>query len=326
MKRAVLSLAALTFGALLLPARSSHGSAAIAATPTPAALQYDEINRTFMPPATPVPPGSFQTDYQAILSAASNGGSAQGGGIAGLMASAMSGNIDNPQKAMALMSLGNVTRYTYYKGWIRTDDLVAQRATIEKCLEHQYIILDLAKKTYAIQSTQPPCPATQVPGAPSHYSSTQPLPPGSADMTISGTSKDLGPLTIDGVATSGADYSVQTQLTNATGSCRGGDFAMAQTRYVSAISLPRAYCPLPNTMTGGGMMSAAPRGGCQTRMHVNGAISGFNDFDHLVMYSRMSMGRSNGVGIVVERGNVKWLSGSAADALFTIPAGFTQSG
>jgi hypothetical protein len=286
-------------------------------------LQYDEINRVIVPPATPPVPGTFQADYRAILSTASNGGgsSAPHGGIEGFMSSIMS----NPEQAMARMSLGNLVRYTYYKGWMRTDDPVAQRATIEKCEQHQYIVLDLAKKTYAIQSTQPPCPTTEMPGARPGGDQSQPAQPGSADLTVTGASSDLGALSIDGIATTGADYSMQMQTTNATGSCRDGDFKMAQTRYVSQIRVPRPYCPLPKTMTGAAMVSPASRGGCEPRMHVSGTPSGFNDFGRLVMYSRMGFGQNNAMAMVVERGNVTWLSGGDADALFTIPPGFTRA-
>ncbi len=307
MKRALLAFAVVTMAAFFVPVRAPLGSAAVAATPTPAALQYDEINRTIVPPATPPAPGTFQTDYQAILSA---------GNPADLMTSA-----GNPEELMARMSLGHVIRYTYYNGWIRTDDVVAQKATIEKCQQHQYIALDPAKKTYTIANTQPACPTSQMPsyGRPSSY---QPQP-GSADMALSGTLRDLGPLTIDDISTAGTEYGMQMQTTNATGSCRNGDFKMDQTRYVSQIRVPRAYCPLPRTMTNGGMISHGT--GCDPRMHVSGTLSGLNDADRLVMYSRMGIGQGGAGAVVIERGNVKWLSGAAAVALFTIPPGFTQS-
>ena len=39
---------------------------------------------------------------------------------------------------------------------------------------------------------------------------------------------------------------------------------------------------------------------------------------------RAAAGSGQGFGLIIERGNVKWLSGSEAEALFEIPAGFTQ--
>jgi hypothetical protein len=119
------------------------------------------------------------------------------------------------------------------------------------------------------------------------------------------------------------------KTTNATGSCRDGEFSMGVTKYISQVHVPRPYCPLPRTMTTGGMMTRASGGGCEPRMHVNGTMSGMNEGDRLVMYMRMAMGQSEGQGggmnMLVERGNVKWFSGGPADALFAIPPGFTQA-
>jgi hypothetical protein len=316
MKRLLLP-AALSIVAMLIPSIRSHGPAAVAATPTPAALQYDEISRMAMPPATPAPPGSFQSDYQTIMSGA---GKNENSGN-DLQAYA--------EEVMARMREGKLTRYAYYKGWIRTDDPVKQTAVIEKCQEHQYISLDLAKKTYKTTDTQPPCPTPKIPHVPM-MGNPGPQPqeqPGTVDMTMSGTSKDLGPLTIDSISTVGSDSSVSMAMTNAQGSCQNGSFAMTQEKYVSQIRVPRPYCPLPKTMTTGGMMSQGRMGGCEPRMHFSGSgTSMMNDLDRLVMYTRMEFGaQARGMAMVVERGNVKWFSGADADALFTIPPGFAQA-
>lgn len=311
MKRAVLVVAALVFAAFVTPIGRTHGGVAVAATPTPAALQYDEINRMALPPATAPPPGSFPVDYQAVLTAGNGGGD----DTAGMPEAA--------RKMMQRMKVGQLSRYAYYKGWIRTDDPAAQTAVIEKCQEHQYINLDLAKKTYTITTTQPPCPsaipamnANMMGGAPAEQ-------PGTVDMTMSGTSKNLGPLSIDGIATIGADNNMTMTMANSTGSCQNGNMNMSMTKYVSAIHVPRPFCPLPRTMTAGGM--AQRSGGCQPRMHFTGTGNAMSDGDRLVMYSLMNTNLGGrGAAIVIERGNVKWFSGADADALFSIPPDFTK--
>ena len=327
MKRAIWIVAGLALAAFLSPLDRPAGTAAVAATPTPAALQYDEINRAIVPPATPPAPGTFQSDFQNVIAAGPSG--ASGGSNHGL--GSMIGNMmggANPEQMMQRISLGHLTRYTYYKGWLRTDDPVEQTAVIEKCQEHQYITLDLAKKTYAITTTQPPCPTTagmpMRPGSGGSYRAE----PGTADMNFTGTSNDLGSLAIDGVSTVGYDQNMQMNTTNATGSCRDGSFSMEQTKYISQIHVPRPYCPLPRTMSTGGMMTRASGGGCEPRMHASGSLTMMNDGDRLVMYLRMAMGgeSAHGMNMVVERGNVKWFSGKDADALFEVPPGFTQSG
>src|SRR5271155_1691292 len=207
MKRGILIVAAVALGALLWPAGGMHPAAAVAATPTPVALQYDEITRMVMPPATPPAPGSFQVDFQAIMSNAtattasapgsepasptpaphhhglgslvgsimsgtvpeSNGGESSGGdqGDQGSGAMAGMGGMGGGQQMRQRMRMGTLTRLAYYKGWIRTDDPVMQTATISKCQEHQFISLDLAKKTYRITNTQPAChPMPNMPTGP----------------------------------------------------------------------------------------------------------------------------------------------------------------
>ncbi len=321
MKRAVLAAAAVAFAAFFVPATRTHVAIAAAATPTPAALQYDEINRMIIPPATPPAPGTFQTDYQTVMTPP-----AQHHGLGAVVNSVMG----NPEEMMNRMSRGNLTRYTFYEGMIRTDRPVEQTAIVEKCEQHQYVSLDLKNKTYTIENTQPPCPSPAgMPAQAGGDDSSRPAT-GTADITMSGTSNDLGPLAIDDIATVGYDQNLQMRTTNATGSCRDNNFSMAQTKYISQVRVPRPYCPLPKTMTTGGMMARSSGGGCEPRMHLRGSLAGVNDGDRLVMYLRMQFGQADssnggGMNMVVERGNVKWFGGPDADALFTIPAGFTES-
>jgi hypothetical protein len=147
--------------------------------------------------------------------------------------------------------------------------------------------------------------------------------PGTVDMTMTGTSKGLGPLTIDGIATVGSDNDMSMTMANATGSCQNGSFSTSMTKYVSQIHVPRPFCPLPRTMTAGGM--AQRNAGCAPRMHFSGTGNVMNDGDRLVMYSLMKFNAGRGGGaMVIERGNVKWFGGAQADALFSIPPDFTK--
>lgn len=304
---------------------------AVAATPTPAALAYDEITRMILPPATPPAPGSFQNDYAAIVNASSGQSQAneqaRAGGLAGMVGRMMGGNVPggNP---MAMMTAGHLMRYTYYRGWMRTDDPVGQTATIEKCDEHRYITLNLAKKTYAIANARPACatPAMPMEGRGRAPAAQE---PGTADLTMTSTAQSLGPMTIDGIATDGSDSSMHASMTNATGSCRDGSFSMSVIQYVSQIRVPRPYCPLPRTMSAAPMGAMGAGGGCKPTVHASGG--GFiNPADRLVMYSRIPVGAGgnggNGAGMnmVIERGNVKWFGGAPAEALFAIPPGFQQ--
>jgi hypothetical protein len=69
------------------------------------------------------------------------------------------------------------------------------------------------------------------------------------------------------------------------------------------------------------------RGGCKPTIH--GSTSGFasNDARFLAMYRLITMGTGNGqhMSNLLERGNFNWYYKPQADALFSIPPGFTQS-
>ncbi|HTU83760.1 MAG TPA: hypothetical protein VMF61_16650 [Candidatus Acidoferrales bacterium] len=330
MKRATIAFFALAAAALFAPPWIGRQAAAVAATPTPAALQYDEISRMIVNPATPPPPGAFSGDYQAIVAEQSSTAAKPQHGL-GAMLSAVTGNPEaagGVNAAMSVMRLGHLTRYTFYKGWIRTDDPLAQTATIEKCDRHQYIALDLAKKTYTVTDTQPACHTPPMPMGPMRPASTQ-AQPGTADLTMKTSAQNLGPMTIDGIATNGSAASVDMSMTNATGSCRNANFQMSVTSYVSQIGEPRAYCPLPRSIVPSTPSEMASRGGCRPAMHVSGGspMGWGQDADgRLAMYRRMAMSSPATMSMVIERGNVTWLSGTPADALFEIPPGFTQAG
>jgi hypothetical protein len=360
MRRGILGLTALgILIAALSGVRTGPTVASAAVGPTPVALQYDEIVRIVIPTATPPPPGSFLADYQAIVgNAGSQSASDQGasaatptpaphrGGLGGLIGSVLSGSAPsgggnqsggNPyagaMNSMQNMMSGHLVRYAYYHNWIRTDDVVGQTATISKCDVHQFITLDLAHHTYTMSDTTPKSCPSNVPmmGGYQGGSQQQQQAPGTADMTISGTATNLGPLTIDGIPTTGSSRSLSMNTTNATGSCKDNSMSMQMEQYVSQIVPPRPYCPITHSGVPQSPAEAVSSGGCKPRMHVDGAGvgAGFGDSGRqLVMYLRMNMqGGSGGGGMsmVTQRGNVKWLYTPQAEALFSVPPGFTQT-
>jgi len=324
-----------------------------AAAKKPVALQYDEIVRMALPPNTPPPPGAFQTDYAAIMAGMSATATAAPAtptpaprkhGLFGVIQqvvtgapsgdegedggqSVADGYAANAVNAMKKMQQGTLTRLTFYKNWLRTDDPVNRTATISKCDVHQYITLDLARKTYSIANTAPKCPPSGPSGYPGPGRTTvENEAPGTGDITFKNSATNLGPKTLDGIPTVGWDKTMEYSATNATGSCSNGDFKIVTLSYVSQIVPPRPYCPLPS---GGAPNpeSVIVHGGCKPRMH--NAMSGFGSIsDRLEMYLKMSVasGGQNGGGFatVTERGNVKWYEQPQADALFSVPPGFAK--
>jgi hypothetical protein len=345
----------------ILAAPAKHGDVAVAATPTPTpvALQYDQISRFIVAPATPPAPGSFSEDFQLAMSASPMPGSpgsnaatpapkhrGLGGLVGGMIPGMSSGNPGDasagaaPAGAMAMMNMmrtGHLMRYTFYytKGWIREDDPLAQTATISKCNEHIFITLDLAKKTYTQTSTQPaggncvemPSMSGGRPGGGSPQANTA---PGTEDLTISAKSQNLGPKTIEGIATSGNSSDLSMASTNATGSCQNAQFGMSTVTYISQIGKPRAYCPLssrPAVATDPTQVAA--RGGCKPAIHGSpGSMSAMNG-NKLEMYILLNYNsqesRGHAVGMLTERGHVAWLYTPQADQLFSIPPDFTAA-
>jgi hypothetical protein len=279
---------------------------AVAATPTPApvALQYDEIARVIVAPATPPAPGAFADDYKIAMSARPaqttsssfiqtppmqqqevQGGHAMVGPVSvpgepggSNTAESINDQVSNgagqnatssrSDRAGRAMRAGYLIRYTFYvsKYWIREDDPVMQTATITKCDEHTTTVLNLAKKTYVRTSIECPQPA------------------GSQPSTA--TAQDLGAQTIDGIATTGSSVS-----TSEHENC---------TAYVSKIPKPpgmpadQATCEQTNPM--------------------------------LAMYV-LTNTTANGRAAheVTERGHVTTLDASTADPLFEVPAGFSPA-
>jgi hypothetical protein len=234
-----------------------------------------------------------------------------------------------------MMQYGMLSRIAYYNGWVRTDDVVNKTAVIDKCQQHQMIYLDLGKKTYRIVDTSAhpdvkPCPAPEMPGAPQEEVENE--APGTADLNVSTAHQGLGGMTLEGVPTTGSTDTFTMSMTNATGSCKNGEFGVQTTRYVSNITPPRRYCPLPkleNVPTS--PTDVVVHGGCKPRFSTN-AMGGMSSWmrgdEKLEMYSRMSMTSGEGAGkfnTVTQRGNVKWLQKAEADALFSVPSDFTQA-
>ncbi len=303
-------------------------------TPAPVALQYDQITRMIAAPATPPPPGTFADDYQAALLATPspllarlNAYAASSGGNHAFN-SAMSA-------AMGMMTTllsGRPTRYTIYftKGWIRTDDTVAQTATISKCDQHTIITLDLAKKTYAQKTTESsdsPCVTAS--------SSPAPVPvrsPGTADLTTVSKVANLGPMTIDGIDTIGTSLNMTMTTTNATGSCHNGSMTATMVMYISKIGQPRAFCPLPeNPLNLSSLYNMASHVGCRPTMHLTADSSAATAFNpsNFQMYTlvdvQLPSAPKPSVNMLTERGHVAWLDQAQADALFTIPPDFTAA-
>ncbi len=336
----VLFVIAAMLPATLLLVRNGPPQPAAAAvlptpTPTPVGIAYDEITRMAFGNATPPPPGSFQPDYRRIIAdiPPANQPAPAAHGLAGMFGRMMGGqNLAQMTSGLNMMRDGTLKRYTFYwvRGWIRIDDPAAHTAQIEKCSEHQTILLDLARKTYRIVEMTEGGSAPPPPPAPRYGPAPPPAGPGTGVMTVSNKVQALGPKTLEGIHTRGFATTASMEMSKATGTCSNGAYGAATVEYISGIHKPRAYCPLPRTraMGMGGMPGA--RGGCKPRLVVRSS-GPTKPSGYLAMYRRTSFKAGNGAGahgtggaFVMERGNVDWFYNPDVPALFSIPAGFKQ--
>jgi len=356
-----LAICAVLLAFAALPARSV-GGAQPTPTPTPVAIAYDEVSRMVAPSSTPPPPGSFQADYQLALQGTSMTGTASEGastptpapkhhGLGGLLNTVTNpmGNAGPPGPQggppgmmggggamMNMMRYGHAVRYTFYwsKNWEREDDPVAKIATITKCPQHQIIHLDLAKQTYTIEDTSPHAASCDT------STTAQPMmggrmnaQPGTADMTLKSTTQNLGPKTLENIPTTGSSRAFDMVMSNATGSCRDGQFGMTTVAYVSGIHKQRAYCPLSMPkFVASSAGEAISSGGCKPTMHsqtTGNPMANTSDFLEMYLLTTMHQGAASsggsGFSQLLERGNVDWLYKPQADPLFEVPPGFTQA-
>jgi hypothetical protein len=324
------------------------------AAPMATGMQYDEINRLLPAPATPPPPGSFAADVAAIESPSPEPKKKHG-----LIGALVSGNLNDlagdqvsnaltrmlgPAFAeLASLTQGRVERYSFYGSWTRVDDILAKTATIRKCDLHQVIELDLDKKTYRIVDTSP-SPATSAapsPPAAGHRPPppASPEPPGSGVLDLTRIVRALGTMLIDGVNTSHFASTNSVAMTQATGSCRDGNFSIAHDQYLSGFVEPHALCPVDFNAHATRTYPRQPaqlvaRGGCRPTVteHSSGPPV---PAGKLALYSLMTLSSSGSstktstaspaasFSFLTERGNLHAL-GALDRSLFEIPSEYTK--
>ncbi|GAC1535566.1 MAG: hypothetical protein NVS2B17_05990 [Candidatus Velthaea sp.] len=359
-------LAAFAFFALVAPATPN-------ASPPPG-LQYDELVRVVIG-ATPPPPGNFQADVAAINSpvpvAATTAAPRKRGlsGLGSLAGAVLSGqNVGEAAAGMAVSNVidaqmdrvlsaaagsyaaafrglvnGKVERHAFYNGWERVDDLAAQTATIRKCNLNQVVKLDLAKKTYSIydptsEPVDSPAPASPPSKRGRNAETPQPEAPGTAVADFSQTVRPLGPQRIEGLDTAGYDDQTTFAVTQASGSCRNGNFGFASRAYYSKLAQPVSVCPItparrryPETP-----VNMVASGGCRPTFtaHKSGPVP---PVGKLALYQAIGFsggsgatpapaasGSPAGFTFLTERGNVESLVAGDA-AAFEIPKDFTKA-
>jgi hypothetical protein len=283
-------------------------------------------------------PGTFSADFQAASSAEASASNTpkMPFGLGKMMAKA--------QAAIATLKSGTAEKHYIGATKERIDNVAEQTGDITDCTARTITHLDLAKKTYSVESLDHPMP-TAAP-ATSHASAPGPAPTDDGTkIAIDLTTKSLGPMTIDGVATTGYNMNIKMTATKPTG--ESSTINMLMTAYYSAMPDPSFSCPRPAdyypagapqnargaSMAMYGMMMQALSTKGSSRFKITNSGPSI-PFGKLAMWTDTQMvapgaaapnpgAPAGGFSIISERGDIKTPLADN-DQIFSIPAGFTK--
>jgi hypothetical protein len=289
-------------------------------------ISYDEITKFFSTgggpgPQPPAPGtyanGSFDGDWQAATVT-----------HRGLFAMV--------SNAIGMFKNGIPSSYYYLNNMERVDDPKGQTADITLPDKRQRIHLDLAKKTYYIESpgSAKAAPSTPQQPMPGPQGTMPPSKPGTVKLAITITTKPLGSINIGGINADGYQQTFKVVASNATGSCKNGTFETTMTEYLTQYAEPNLSYPesahLPkrpqNPLTNPETMALQP--GCTPTITARVHNGGSPPSGRFAVWTLMSLtlgmnGQSAGMAFLTERGDIKEL-GPGDAGLFAPPAGFTQ--
>ena len=287
-------------------------------------------------------PGTFQADFQAAADAATSAGTnvpKMPFGLGKMMAKA--------QGAIAALKSGTAEKHYIGITKERVDNVATQTGDITDCTARTITHLDLAKKTYSIESLDHP-EATAPPASSRATAAPGPAPTDDGTkIAIAITTKALGPKTIEGVPTTGYDMNMKMTVSKPTG--ESSTTNMLMTAYYSALPDPTFSCHsktfypagapqsarAPSMAMYGMMMKAltTPKGDSRFTITNSGPSV---PFGKLSMWSNTQMGAAagttasangtpSGINIISERGDLK-APLADTDPIFGVPAGFTKVG
>jgi hypothetical protein len=249
--------------------------------------------------------------------------------------------IAKAQAAVASLKNGTAEKHYVATNKERVDNVALQSADITNCISRTITHLDLAKKTYSVESMDRPEPEPATAEAPHHREA--PGPAATDDGTryrFDITTRALGALTIEGVPTSG--YNTTITMTAIKPSGETSTANMAMTAYYAALDEPHFGCGEHGFGSAGAASpsSAAamanfalamralktPKGDARFTVTASGPPVPGN---RLAMWQEMTMTGSSdkhqqgGFGIVMERGDLR-MPLSDSDGIFNVPPDFTK--
>ncbi len=280
---------------------------------------YDEVIKFAMNTApADVVPGDFATDYATAAKPA-----AQHGGLFGGIQNAMGG-------VAAMMKNGMAERHYIVAGLKeRTDSPAQQTATIVDCRARTRTTLDLAKKTYKVESLD----ASPAPAEPAHRGGPNPTwTDDGSKLAITVVNRALGSKEVSGETASGYASDITMVATKANGD--SSTTKMLLDEYLSSTPEVTQGCAVLTT-------SGSPGAGAQAQLaFVMGALNSKSSrftisssgpklpSNLLALFAAMSFsgggrgGSSGAFTVVIERGGVRSIG--ADDPVFSVPADFTK--
>jgi hypothetical protein len=309
-------------------------AAAVSPGPAPAAsgLAYGSVMKFEAGSGgTPPTPGTYRTDFDTAATPAAGGSTPHMPfGLGHMMARA--------QSAMAMFQNGIAEKHYIGTNRERIDQVAAQTADITDCTARTITHLDLAKKTYSVVSLDGPA-ATAPPSGGGHRSAPGPAPTDDGTrVTMTVSTRALGLLTIDGVATNGYETKITMTATNAAGESHTQNMLM--TAYYAALEEPHFACAErgmgPAIAAGPGAASLASLAMAMRALRTPAGDSRFTvtssgpalPTGKLAMWQNVTMsateqGHSGSIDIVTERGDLR-APLPDSDPVFSVPPDFTK--
>lgn len=320
---------------LALPALAAVTLAAPVPAPAASGIAYGAVTKFSLGSADgpPPAPGTFRTDYDTAANPSAGGSTPHAPfGLGKMLAKA--------QAAIATLKNGTAEKHYVGINKERVDNVALQTADITNCVSRTITHLDLAKKTYSVESLDRP-EATAPAEAPSAHRAA-PGPAATDDGTkyrFDITTRALGAMTIEGVPTTGFDTNIAMTAIKPSGET--STMNMAMTAYYAALDEPHFGCAERPTAAGAGAppSSAAAMANFALAMRALRTPKGDARFtvtssgppvpgNKLAMWQEMTMAGGDkhdrgSFGMVTERGDVRQPL-SDSDAIFNVPPDFTK--
>jgi hypothetical protein len=286
--------------------------------------------------SAPPAPGTYRTDFETAANPAPAGDSPH-------MPFGFGKMLAKAQSAMAMFKNGTAEKHYIGTTKERVDSVALQTADITDCTARTITHLDLAKKTYSVESLDHP--ETAAPSSPGRHAEPGAMPTDDGTkIAIDVSNRALGALTVEGVPTSGYETKIKMTATKPTG--ESSSTTMLMTAYYAGMEEPHFSCgPGPDAFHGappGGAAAAmanymlvmkalrTPKGDSRFTFTSSGPAL---PAGKLAMWQSMTMGGGDARGsgshgsfaVLTERGDLH-APISDADPIFGIPAGFTRVG